>query len=238
MRKLLLVATFAATFSLPSIAAVYGTSVDSSDYTGSRTGAGQLVTGGQYTGIGITWEITSIGSNSWTYKYTFDNVNGPSISHFVLDLTDDCVNLSSGTLADTSCVTDISTNGEINETEFGEQTGSGSDNPNPFMPAPIVGVKFGTADAGSGFFVQFDSNRAPVWGDFYIKGGSANQLPTGNAGYTYNVGLADHNSNSLFEFIARPNGEPGDPVVPEPGTWALIGAGLAAVGLAKRRKAN
>src|SRR5687767_4446607 len=120
MLKLLRVATLAATLSLPSMAAVYGTSVTPDDYTGTRSGAGQLVTGGTYTGIQISWEIELVGANSWTYKYTFDNFDTPAISHFILDLTDDCINLSSGTLADTSCVTDIKTNKEVDQVEYAQ----------------------------------------------------------------------------------------------------------------------
>ena len=239
MRKLLLVATLAATFALPSVAAViYGTDVTFDDYTGSRSGAGQLVTGGQYSGIQISWEITSIGLNAWTYKYTFEDFRSPAISHFILDLTDDCVNLSSGTLADTSCVTNITTNKSVDEVDYGKFDAT-QGNSNPFMPAPIIGVKFGTPQATGGFYVQFNSNRAPVWGDFYIKGGNpAGTNGTTNAGYAYNAGLADHSSSSILDYIARPNGQPSDDVVPEPGTWALMGAGLVCVGVIKRRKTS
>src|SRR5690349_12655223 len=123
MRKLLIVATFAATFSLPSMAAVYGTSVTADDYTGSRSGSGQLVTGGKYAGIQISWDIDSIGANSWKYKYTFENFDSPAISHFILDLTDDCINLASGTLADTSCVTNVTTNKNVDSVKYDEFDG-------------------------------------------------------------------------------------------------------------------
>jgi hypothetical protein len=99
---------------------------------------------------------------------------------------------------------------------------------NPGFPASasIVGLKFDDTVGEAPFTVTFDSNRAPVWGDFYVKGG--------NDSFAYNTGLTDHLSDDPNDFIARPNGATAP--VPEPGTLAMLGLGLAGLSQWSRRK--
>jgi hypothetical protein len=206
-------------------APVYGTAAA---LTGSRTeGTPGLVTGGAYAADslvqGISWEIASLGGGLWSYSYTLTNFDGAAgagagLSHWILDLTDDCYRPG-----DPACVTGIG--GPVGSSEVKDY--NPGDASNPGLVASIVGIKFNVADGGDATYT-FTSNRAPVWGDVYFKGGRDH--------YAYNSGLADHLSGDVGGFIARPNGT-GDERVPEPGTLVLFGAALAAgVGRLRRRR--
>jgi hypothetical protein len=204
-------------------APVYGTAAS---LTGSRTeGTPGLVTGGAYASDsltqGISWEITSLGGGLWSYSYTLTNFDGApgagaGVSHWIVDLTDDCYRPG-----DPACVTGIG--GPVESSEIGSYSGGPS---NPGLPANIIGIKFNVADGGDATYT-FTSNRAPVWGDVYFKGGRIH--------YAYNSGLTNHLSENIDDFIARPNGD--DPNVPEPGTLMLFGAALiAGAGRMRRRR--
>ena len=196
-------------------APVYGTPADLS---GSRSEGNGVTTIGDYASDGlmqsISWDITDNGDGTWTYSYTLTNFASPDISHFILDLTDDCV--SGNSFADPGCVV---TTAE----PLAPGTYDGSLPSNPGMPAPITGVKF---DFGSNTY-EFTSNRNPVWGDFYTKGGVDSAA--------WNDGLENHASEDVMDFIARPDGPP-DQVIPEPATFLMIGGGLLVVGLIRLRK--
>jgi hypothetical protein len=146
--------------------------------------------------------------------YSFSGFSSPDISHFTLDLTDDCV----GPPVLAGCVSDIDPGVPLEYADFGP----GPSNPGFPGGASLVGVKFDELPDGT-LSISFESNRAPVYGDFYLKGGVDS--------FAYNDGLADHDSENLMDFIARPNGGVS---VPEPGFVLLLGGCL--VGLALKRR--
>jgi len=79
-------------------------------------------------------------------------------------------------------------------------TFSSSDgNSNPLLPAPITGVKFDAPNPNDlPYIFSFDSDRAPVYGDFYAKAG--NPPPNGYA--VFNSGEGNHASTLLSDFRA------------------------------------
>lgn len=233
---------FTLVISAPAVATpVYDQVVTAADYMGSRsTGGGGLDLtisgnpGNPPTAMTFSWNISfNGGTNLWSYKYTFDFTpdNVQAISHFILDLSDDCT-------ANTGCV--------INETYTNNSTGdeslefgsfsSGSGNPN--MNGNIVGVKFDETNGVDDFMVEFDSERAPVWGDFYTKAGSQN-----NGWQLQNTGISLHaTSMNILDFVARPNGAGPPPppppppnLIPEPGPLTLFGLGLLGLAYLRRR---
>jgi len=195
-------------------AQVWGTAADMS---GSRSiSGGGLVAGDPgYTSLNISWSIVQEG-NLLRYTYTFSGLSPVNqISHAILSLSPGCA---------AGCITGV-TGGTA---EFGTFDGSSPANPN--MPNSISGVKINTTGDASGNLVySFLTDRAPVWGDIYVKG--SNNL------YSYNVGLESANrlSNDVNFFIARPDTQPMS-TVPEPSTYALMGSGLLGIAAAARRR--
>lgn len=203
---------------------VYNTSVLPADWTGQRT----LTTGGGLNsagsgnnpfvpGTGISWNITFDGmTNVYTYSYSFFAPGGQAlaVSHFILELSPGCIE-GQGAAATSSCIWQANS-----EVKFDDQWGQSPSNPG--MPAAIYGVKFDTERSTYTFL----SDRNPVWGNFYAK--------KANDGL-WNLGLESAYSlsgNTLY-FIPRPDTD--GHVIPEPGTFVLLGAGLLGLGLLRRR---
>ncbi len=195
------------------------------EMTGSRTnlvGGGvdtvqfNNTTGNDFT---ISWVITNPVAGTWHYSYTVSGTaitGGQGLSHLILDTSNTCINVAAGTLADPKCIT----NNAITVSPADYISGAPSD-PNFPVGASIIGVKFNVVGGPAlPVTITFDSDRAPVYGDFYAK--------VANSTTAYNNGLGNETTSTLLtDFIAMP----GD-LTPEPGTAVLMLAGIALVGLA------
>lgn len=206
-------------------APVYDTTVAPANYAGSRSTPTEIIAGGNWGTGSLSWAIVMGGVGDWTYTYTFSaDWDAPAISHFILDLSDNCTSSVSG------CVSNIDTDFTVGGVEYGT---FGVHPSNPSFPAgaSITGIKFDDLNGDDIFVFTFDSTRAPVWGDFYIKGG--------NDSYAYNAGLTKHaTSEDIAEFIARPDTTDGGevPDVPEPSTVLLMGGALLGLGLIRKKR--
>jgi hypothetical protein len=140
-------------------------------------------------------------------------VYGADVSHFILETSetfteDNIFNLSSpGT-----------------GVEVGAFSSGGG---NPSMPTNVYGIKFDST-AGTNVTISFDSDRDPVWGDFYAKCGATGgtQNTVWNEGFASVDPVSPVQNGTIDNHILVPN------TVPEPMTVALLGLG----GIFIRRK--
>src|SRR5437588_4762502 len=101
-------------------AVVYDTTAVA-ELTGSRT---NLTLGGVDTVLfnstvsdhfTISWAITNPTASTWHYSYTLSGTptgsGGAGVSHFILDTSDNCINVATASFADPNCITNATISG-------------------------------------------------------------------------------------------------------------------------------
>jgi hypothetical protein len=213
----------------------WATVIDPVDLVGFRsTFEGEGMTGAGAWGDGgmiFSWEIAQdVDTGLWSYEYNFEGDDqlplSPDVSHWILELSSTITTENLEELI-------LDPNFEFLRDAEGNledpQTYSPGHPSNDGLPNPIYGIKIETEFSASLVTFTFMSPRAPMWGDLFVKDGA--QAP-----YAYNNGLADPTSMSKIDFIAVPDTTNGNGRVPEPGIVFLLGSGLVALGLRRRRQ--
>lgn len=202
-------------------------SVSLADFTGSFSGSdlvGSWGTGEKT----LSWSVVELSDNWFRYTYTL-TLPRPSTSHFIIEVSDNFTaenyrNLTYGGFS-----------ADLLEKEFLSTTSQFQGPGNPGMPTDAdwnVGFKVNAPEEFDSrtLVLQFESDRVPVWGDFYAKGG--------NDSYVYNSGLGSADpiapaaSGSLNGHLLVPDSV----VVPLPGAVVLGSLGLGFAGWLRRKQ--
>ncbi|MCX5660981.1 MAG: hypothetical protein NTW19_14850 [Planctomycetota bacterium] len=212
--------------------------VDSSYFTGSRTtgAANGIVPGGIWSvnGLMFSWNISfDSGTNLYTYVYKIsDDASSTTpivmggVSHLDLETS------PTFTLANVKTGSDT-----VDSLATFSSSGSGGSTPN--MPAAgLYGIKFNFGGLNPSYTLVTD--RAPIWGDFYTKDGTAGGMGANTA---WNTGFGTDATASTTDFtywVPTPDTISSIPVpVPAAAWMGVVTMGLAGlVGAARSRKAK
>jgi hypothetical protein len=167
----------------------------------------------------LSWTVSENADGSFHYSYTLEVFKG-AVSHLIIEVSQTF-----------TCADLLNAEGPFGETEVGwHEVQSG----NPNMPEHIYGIKFDEAWGTTATF-GFDAWRKPVWGDFYAKDGKAggDWNFVHNAGFT--VGDVDPGDDPSDGSVGCHILVPDSVILPEPATMGLLGLGLGAMVIGRKR---
>ena len=179
---------------------------------------------GDWAPITVNWTVSEVAPGTWHYQYAL-TCGKKSFSHWLLETSD--------------------TFGENNLWNLTGNCGFDPDQDiqnwstlqgNPDLPDGLYGIKFTPAGGSTSTInVAFDSDRAPIWGDFYVKDGTGY--------YAWNTGFTNPDTDPLapprdgtVDYHLLVPDTAGTTDIPEPGAIALMGVALGVFGLARRRR--
>lgn len=173
----------------------------------------------------FSWLVTQETPDSpWHYRYIL-NLPSMDVSHLILETSENF---------EPSNMWNVSFPGST--LEFDDDFGTGG---NPNIPGGIGGVKFDSTQGVDNVVFEFDSDRAPVWGDVYAKGGGRIKNSLWNEGFNPNElpgsaadpQFAVFDGGSLDGHILVPDSYFSPPPPPPPPSDVPIPEPLTAVGL-------
>lgn len=167
---------------------------------------------GSWNNAYIAWKISNQGGY-YLYTYTW-SASAKNLSHLILGVSRNC--------EDSTCIWGWDPN--IVSIVFGTWKNTGESGSNPYLPSDLWGIKVDPVGESPSLTFSFQSNRVPVWQNFYAKDGNDGPVYAYNAGFSSTPGTPGY-------FVAAP-----DTVIPEPGFYGLLALGLAGLYLAVRRR--
>ncbi len=145
----------------------YSGSLTSADDGGLVGTGGWVYTPGKY--VTFTWTVAENEDLSWHYHYEFNSTGlQGDLGHLILEAG---VGLTAGEVLNAAPAIAADS-----PRFYSDHSG------NPSLPETFFGIKFEPFQ-GSVNTIDFDSPAAPMWGDFYAKGGSKSQH-LWNTGFT------------------------------------------------------
>lgn len=197
----------------PSPTTAFTGALSSADF--SVLGTGNWIGGGDTV---IEWTVTQNTDNSWRYAYLFSHPCSWT-RNFLLETS---AAFTRGDMFN-EC-------GSFGTADVAHHTAGGS---NQDMPDDLYGIIFKSCWGRNSYF-QFDSFKSPVWGDVYARGWSPDDKAW-NQGFTAwdDDPSAPPMDGTVEHHLLVPDSGP--PTIPEPSALLLLGTGLLAAYVVRRR---
>jgi len=189
-------------------------------YSGSLSVGSGLTATGQWDNstTKIEWWVDDMTTPGlWYYKYRL-TVPCQDISHIIIEASDQvftCANLFN-----------LDSDPDGWNYEIGTYSDDDQGQSNPNMPGSMYGIKFEGGEETTSLTIEFDSNRMPVWGDFYAKSGKTD----GEDNTVFNTGFLVEPDVELNHIVVP------DSLIPAPGSFLLATIGIGSVAWLRRRR--